>query len=47
MCSENTQELAQILFDHKFANAEADYRIGKYYPLLDRVIEWMDELYDN
>ena len=45
MCSENTQVLANILFEHKFANKVVDYRVRKFYPLVDRVIEWMDEFY--
>ena len=45
MCSANTQKLAEILYNHKFANLERDERITKYYPLLDRIVEWMDDFY--
>ena len=45
MCSANTQVLAEILFNHKHANFARDERISRFYPLLDRIVEWMDDFY--
>ena len=50
MCSENTRVLASIYLDYMYEGAgdcAGDFRIMNYYPLLDRVNEWLDETYGN
>lgn len=44
MCSAETQEIASILVDYR-AGKSIDGRTLNYYPLLDRIVEWMDETY--
>ena len=44
MCSENTKTLASIYVDYMYENA-GDARPYNYYPLLDRLNEWLNEKY--
>ena len=44
MCSAETQQLANILTSYITYNC-CDDRPINYYPLLDRIIEWMDTTY--
>lgn len=44
MCSPDTQNLAQILVDYRMTYC-CDDRVYNFYPLLDRIIAWMDTFY--
>ena len=44
ICSENTQVLANIYIENIYQGS-GDFRIDAYYPLLDRLNEWLDETY--
>ena len=45
MCSKNTRELAAILA--RLVNTGmTDTRKWYYYPLLDNMVEWLDQTYD-
>ena len=46
MCTENTQELGGI-YESITSKAFDDFRFSNYYPLLDRLIEWMDTTYGD
>ena len=46
MCTQNTQELGGI-YEQIMSNVHTDFRFANYYPLLDRLIEWMDTTYGN
>ena len=46
MCSENTQKLGDLYRDF-IQNNCCDDRPINYYPLLDRLVEWMDFNYDD
>ena len=43
-CSEETSEIAFQLVDYR-AGGSIDGRSMNYYPLIDRIIEWMDVTY--
>ena len=44
MCSPNTQNLAEILINYSIYSC-CDDRSYNFYPLLDRIIDWMVEFY--
>ena len=46
MCSEPTKEMAFTLIDYA-AGRNVDSRSQNYYPLLDRIVEWMDLQYSE
>jgi len=46
MCSSNTQDLSSIYTTY-ISNNLYDMRTLNYYPLLDRIIEWLDQEYGD
>ena len=46
MCSDNTQELGKLYLNTRVYNS-GDTTIENMYPLLDRIVEWMDDFYDK
>ena len=46
MCSSNTQDLAEILTNYVSFNC-CDDRPDNFYPLLNRIIAWMDTEYGD
>ena len=46
MCSSNTQDLSSI-YSTYISNNLYDMRTLNYYPLLDRIIEWLDQEYGD
>ena len=44
MCTGNTMKLAEILLQYVYQN-QYDVRVFNYYPLLDRLVDWMDDTY--
>ena len=46
MCSSNTQDLSSI-YGTYISNNLYDMRTLNYYPLLDRIIEWLDQEYGD
>ena len=44
MCSPNTKNLAEILINYITYNC-CDDRPYNFYPLLDRMIDWIDDFY--
>jgi len=46
MCSVNTKSLGSI-YQNYIMNNVYEVRHINYYPLLDRIIEWMDQHYGN
>ena len=44
MCSEQTQNLGNIFINYIYSNC-CDDRPENFYPLLDRIVDWMDLIY--
>ena len=44
MCSEETRTLGDTLVDYHYDYYGSD-RLTDFYPLLDRVVAWMDQTY--
>ena len=46
MCSDNTKDLGKLYLNTRVYNS-GDTTIENMYPLLDRIVEWMDDFYDK